>query len=391
MGPLGQATQAIADKFKNPPNSDNYKALYTKLADKLTARNLPAANIIGGTVKVPTFGEKNVPLPDSTPGTKPIVLLWARYTGTNTANGHNPDGDSCVQGQKQLIERLTSLNYDVITIGHGPRNGAPVKAKFDVGEFYMNKPIAGDRATQQSFFLALMEKYPGRVYQVGQKTGGMDGAALLGIPTIYLEPQGSYAIERMKKWSDNVPDSDESVLPFYRSVIIDKPTPAVVRVLNGSIQTIPSDKQYNKWKTSLDLLPRARARLAAMVFVYPEQMGKPEYVRKPLKKPENLPQDKETIWRETATAKEITARFNAIVKWVESLPDADVHDTGSGGLMVQKVNQMDLGPGAAGYSDNDLNRIETEMMMLIGDYNTDLEAVLRRPGAYQTRHDAHLD
>ena len=388
MGNLGQATSAIAEKFKNPQTADNQKALYTALANKLTARGLALADIIKGTSQVPKFGQQN--LPDATPNNAPIVLLWARYTGTNTAIAHNPDGDSCVQGQKQINELLISLGFNVVTVGHGPRGSFPFKAQFDVGEFYKQPPITSDRATQQSFFLALMEKYPGRVYQIGQKTGGMDGAALLGIPTIYLEPKGSAAIERMKKWSDGT-------LPFYQSVIIDQPAPAIVRVLKGSIPD--TQALYNTWKVSPDPLLRARARLAAMLFVYPTQMGTNGFLPKALPdKPSSITtKEREDLWRAKVTKDEKKDRFGRIVEWVKKLPDPDVQEDkndpaldGKWTKRVQSVSQADLGPGTAGYSNEDLGKIKNEIQDLIQRYSTEKAAVLRTAGVYQTRYEAKL-
>ena len=390
MGNLGQATSAIAEKFKNSQTAENQKALYTVLANKLTARGLASADIIKGTLQVPKFDQQN--LPDASPNEAPIVLLWARYTGTNTAIAHNPDGDSCFQGQKQINDLLISLGFNVVTVGHGPRGSPPFIATFDVGEFYKKAPITSDRATQQSFFLALMEKYPGRVYQIGQKTGGMDGAALLGIPTIYLEPKSSAAIERMQKWSDGS-------LPFYRSIIIDEPAPAIVRVLKGFIpNTQPS---YNTWKTSPNPLVRARARLAAMLLEYPTQMGMEKF------RPKALPDipieiktkgnEKVDLWRAKKTKEEKVDRFSSIVDWVTELPDTDVqeHNTDSAldGMwtkMVQSVSQRDLGSDTAGYSKKDLGKIEKEIQDLIKRYSTEKAAVLRTVGAYQTRSEAKL-
>ena len=398
MGGLGKATLAIAEKFKaartadeHAQTADNQKDLYTTLAKKLTARDLAPADIIKGTPQEPKFGPQN--LPDATSNTTPIVLLWARYTGTNTAIGHNPEGDSCVQGQKQINGLLNSLGFEVkvVTVGHGPRGSSPFSTEFDVGEFYKQDPITSDRATQQSFFLALMEKYPGRVYQIGQKTGAMDGPALLGIPTIYLEHKGSPSIERMKKWTDDGKSDDGTLhkgIPFYRSVIIDKPAPAIVRALkfNPDTKTL-----YNSWKNNPeDPLRRARARLAAMVFLYPAEMVKDEN-GVPDKPPNIMTTEIENPWK---TEEQKQKWFETTVKWVESLPDTDVQEDmndptldGKWTKRVQTVSQKDLGTGTAGYSKEDLDNIKKEIQGLIQIYSTKNAAVLRTKGGYQTRYE----
>jgi hypothetical protein len=57
---------------------------------------------------------------------------------------------------------------------------------------------------------------------------------------------------------------------------------------------------------------------------------------------------------------------------------------------VQSVSQEDLGPGTAGYSEEDLGKIKKEMLDLVEIYNIEEAAVLCTPGVYQTRHDAKL-
>lgn len=55
------------------------------------------------------------------------------------------------------------------------------------------------------FMLSLMEKYPGKVVQLGQKTVGMDAGALLGMPTVYIDDSVSED-DRMQKWVKGVPN-----------------------------------------------------------------------------------------------------------------------------------------------------------------------------------------
>jgi hypothetical protein len=380
MGPLGTATTAIAEAFKQAQNVDekisktNYINLYTKLAQKLTSRTLTSEAIIGGTIQTPKFGGHT--LPDATPCQTPVVLLWARYTGTNTAIAYNPGGDSCVQGQTQINTLLTELNYNVITIGHGPRGSQPFRATFDVGEFYKQAPISSDRATQQSFFLALMEKYPGRLYQLGQKTGGMDGAALLGIPTLYLEHANSNAIGRMRKWSNGT-------LPYYRCVVTEQPASAVGRAMEGKI---PEDTQkkysgYHGWKSSTDPLQRARARLAVMLYTYPRQMGEDKFVPDD-KKPTNKNLEEE--------------RFAKIFNFVKDIPDPalqeDKDDPAKDGEWTRKIQcvNQSMDNETSGYSDNDQGDIKTAIEKLVGDYSAAKNAVVRTAGAYQTRFNANL-
>ena len=60
-------------------------------------------------------------------------------------------------------------------------------------------------------------------------------------------------------------------------------------------ESIPNT-QYNTWKLSRDPLLRARARLGAMLFVYPAQMGRNEFLPKALPDiPSHVPREKENF------------------------------------------------------------------------------------------------
>ncbi|EXJ64843.1 hypothetical protein A1O7_01181 [Cladophialophora yegresii CBS 114405] len=160
------------------------------------------------------------------PSLKPVLLLCPRYSGFNKpGGGHNPEGDSDVRGQAQLIH-LFEERFTIITVGHDPVNDRPgspnnddinsAHAKCHLGEFYLKDPLAGKgRGEQVSFLLALMKRYPGSLYQLGQKTGAMDAGALGGIPTLYIEHESSPTFKRMLPWVETI--------PFYRCAKINKP------------------------------------------------------------------------------------------------------------------------------------------------------------------------
>ena len=171
---------------------------------------------------------KTIPFPN---GQKPVLLLWSRYTGSNTPQGYNPEGDSDPLGQKQLLlmaEKTLGI-FDVITIGHDPAGSLEkdwVHAKYHLGEFYLKKSIDSNRGRQLSFMLALMQKYPGKLFQMGQKTGGMDAGAIAGIPTLYIEDEGSGTKTRMGRWVGNV--------PFYKCALVTEPPTFLGRALRAT-------------------------------------------------------------------------------------------------------------------------------------------------------------
>ena len=163
-------------------------------------------------------------------GQKPVLLLWSRYTGSNTPQGYNPEGDSDPLGQKQLwlMAETTLGMFDVITVGHDPAGSLEkdwVHAKSHLGEFYLKKSIDSSRGRQLSFMLALMQKYPGKLFQMGQKTGGMDAGAMAGIPTLYIEDEGSGPKTRMVSWVGSV--------PFYECALVMEPPTFLGRAMRA--------------------------------------------------------------------------------------------------------------------------------------------------------------
>jgi hypothetical protein len=329
------------------------KRLYTDLATGLSLLTLKASEIIVEKNGRPTFGSKT--LPRFLDG--PVALLWARYTGTNSLTEYNPEGDSSVQGQAQLLKLLKDLKFNVITIGHGPRGGNPVKSEFDVGEFYLQKPITTDRASQTSFFLALMQTYPGGLFQIGQKTGGMDCAALLGVPTLYLEHKGSHSYQRMQKWVDKV--------PFYQNSIIELPPSRIGASLRMTFNEIPNFTELYKFgKTERESEARASAktRLACMVYKYPAEMGERGMTVQPA-----------VDWASTMLPE--------VFKEVPGNPGAD-------GLLAQKIRTVNLsatGAGPVGYTAADLAGIEAKLKQLQTAYSAKTAVVRTAGGSYETR------
>lgn len=251
------ATYLIANIFEQ--NVKNVATCYEQIVQRLANVPLLSDPSLVSIIKDGRF--KDVQLPPS--NGKPILLLWARYTGQNSDEGYNPAGDSDVGGQRQLLDLAQDMGFQVITIGHDPavaRNEPGVYAPCHLGEFYRHDPISGaGRAGQLSFFLALMQRYPGKIVQMGQKTGGMDAAAQVGMPTLYIEDINSPTIKRMAKWTNGA-------IPGYRSAITELPPTSLgkaIRILNkalevGGIRANLLSKQY---------------RTLAMLYALKTQLG----------------------------------------------------------------------------------------------------------------------
>ncbi|KAF2812179.1 uncharacterized protein BDZ99DRAFT_460946 [Mytilinidion resinicola] len=98
------ATQVISDQFRavwlsKEKNAKDllktfYKDLYKSLASPDLVLDLDTFECVEG--KLPKAAE----LPKDA---DKVLLLWARYSGGNKDEGYNPQGDSSLQGQAQLV------------------------------------------------------------------------------------------------------------------------------------------------------------------------------------------------------------------------------------------------------------------------------------------------
>ena len=254
------ASRLVAQVWRDSASISS--ALFKKLADRLSydSAELPINSIIE---EAETAGTKFPPV--ATKGS--IVLLWARYSGSSSPTSYNPEGGSDVKGQEQLLEILLPMSA-VITIGHDNASGKGCHSQeYHLGEKFFKKDGIKDngRGEQLSFFLPLLERYPGRLYQIGQKTGAMDAAVLVGIPTGYIEDVDSPAKGRMKYWTNKV--------PFFRRAQIKEP-PSVLgksmRSLDWEIKGLQDNKVQNlptfRLKDTNTPMPRDQWRRIAMLY-----------------------------------------------------------------------------------------------------------------------------
>ncbi|PVF92395.1 hypothetical protein CPB86DRAFT_819675 [Serendipita vermifera] len=146
-----------------------------------------------------------------------------------------------------FMELEKSLGLAVVTIGYGPpesRKATKVEPDCHLGEFFKNKIIESKgRAGQVFSFLALLETCPGKIIQIGQKTGGMGSlrlgrgsAALLDMPTIYVEDESPIPLGRtLRKMTGGFADAKSQDMPLRFRVL------TWVRILTakGDSTTIP--------------------------------------------------------------------------------------------------------------------------------------------------------
>lgn len=133
---------------------------------------------------------------------RPIVLLWLRHGAHHP--GRNTDHDELVA----LTERVRRLGATPAWIGDAARGAIP-PGVLDLIFFWKDPLFRGvDQRRAQLQFFEHLRRAHGLVGQLGVTTAGMDGPALMGLPTLYLTDAPNV---RMRAWVDAVPGYREVV------------------------------------------------------------------------------------------------------------------------------------------------------------------------------------
>ena len=131
------------------------------------------------------------------------VLLWVRY------GAHHPARNTTYPELLDLARRSLAAGLVPVMIGDAIRDGEIPCGTVDLTLFW-KEPIfqsVGMRRAQLQFFEHLKEAH-GLAGQLGVTTAGMDGPALLGLPTMYLTDAPNV---RLGTWVGTVPGYQEIV------------------------------------------------------------------------------------------------------------------------------------------------------------------------------------
>jgi hypothetical protein len=131
------------------------------------------------------------------------VLLWVRY------GAHHPTRNTTVPELVELARRARAANFVPVLVGDAVRDSGIPSGSVDMTLFW-KEPIfqgADMRRAQLQFFEYLRAAH-GLVGQLGVTTAGMDGPALMGLPTMYLTDAPNL---RLGTWVGTVPDYQEVV------------------------------------------------------------------------------------------------------------------------------------------------------------------------------------
>ncbi len=136
------------------------------------------------------------------------ALLWVRH-GT-----HHPARNTSFPELVELSRRALAAGLRPVLVGDALREGETLPAAVDLTLFWKEPLFQGAdmRRAQLQLFEHLRAEY-GLVGQLGVTTAGMDGPALLGLPTMYLTDAPNV---RLGTWVGAVPGYQEIVrVPGY--------------------------------------------------------------------------------------------------------------------------------------------------------------------------------
>ncbi|MCD0452994.1 hypothetical protein LO762_27995 [Actinocorallia sp. API 0066] len=136
------------------------------------------------------------------------AFLWFRRSGA--AGGAHPELDTSVKATTDLIATIREKglieNAKIVIVGDGGHKLEKV-VDVDLTEFWNDKEspfITGDRRMQLALF-AYLVKAGYNFMNIGMRSGALEGPALLGARTVYLEEIYNLQEGRMEQWQGPVP------------------------------------------------------------------------------------------------------------------------------------------------------------------------------------------
>ena len=131
------------------------------------------------------------------------VLLWVRY------GAHHPTRNTTYAELVELVQRALAADCVPVLIGDAVRDGAVPPDAVDMTLFWKEPIFQGaDMRRAQLQLIEHLKGTHGLVGQLGVTTAGMDGPALMGLPTMYLTDAPNV---RLGTWVGAVPDYQEVV------------------------------------------------------------------------------------------------------------------------------------------------------------------------------------
>jgi hypothetical protein len=131
------------------------------------------------------------------------VLLWLRY------GSHHPQRNTDYEEVVSIGGLVRDAGMVPILMGDPLQGGEAPEGSVVLTHFYKDPPFQGlDMRRRQLHFFENLKEAHGLVGQIGVTTAGMDGPALMGLPTLYLTQEPN---PRLGLWVGAVPGYEEVV------------------------------------------------------------------------------------------------------------------------------------------------------------------------------------
>jgi len=135
--------------------------------------------------------------------TRRSVLHWVRY------GAHHPARNTTHAELVELVRRTLAADCVPVLVGDAIRDGEAPSGAVDITLFWKEPIFQGaDMRRAQLQFIEHLKGTHGLVGQLGVTTAGMDGPALMGLPTMYLTDAPNV---RLGTWVGTVPGYQEVV------------------------------------------------------------------------------------------------------------------------------------------------------------------------------------
>lgn len=139
---------------------------------------------------------------------KKYALLWIRLSAKEKSGGAHAELDTSIEGVRQLKKMLKLTGRTPVLVGDRPRKDITADT-INMIKFWEEEPFKTFRGLDTRIAqLRMFEYMRGAgidLLSIGMRSGAMEGPALLGIPTMYIEETGNKQAGRMEKWKGKVP------------------------------------------------------------------------------------------------------------------------------------------------------------------------------------------
>jgi hypothetical protein len=173
------------------------------------------------------------------------ALLWVRLSAKLKKGGAHAELDTSLEGVRNLkAEIRRQTDREVVLVGDDPAKPEFLENAINMLQFWDHAPFSTptDRVEKRMAQLRLfsyMVQNGFDLVSIGMRSGAMEGPALLGVPTVYIEDEDNMQAGRMQKWLDKVPN-------WTQARVETLPTRTGRRYKGGAVRLPLHAEDYNR-------------------------------------------------------------------------------------------------------------------------------------------------